>query len=280
MSTMDMPERPDGNVLTDDEAAAEDTSPLKIIAYRRMDGLLMGLKPAPRWRKWMKETQDGFANRCLPLLVANQSGWVLLNPATFQATWDGGQWRSNVTVEFADKDIGRRKPVASHFGHGIITWEVPYLFRTPPGFNLLARGPANMPKDGASALDGLIETDWAVASFTMNWKLTRANHPVTFEADEPFCMVVPQRRGELERFQPEIRAMESDPQTHEEFEQWSQSRDKATARKFFYSHLVRDSDAARKLWQRHYFKGISPGESRSAAHQTTRKLSGFERHDS
>jgi hypothetical protein len=46
--------------------------------------------------------------------------------------------------------VGEVSPSAiSHFGSGILTWNVPYLFRTPPGYNLLVRGPANWPKDAA-----------------------------------------------------------------------------------------------------------------------------------
>ena len=66
-----------------------------------------------------------------------------------------------------------RANVASHFGCGIITFKIPYLFRAPQGYNLLARGPANLFKDGISPLEGLIEVDWAVSPFTMNWKVTR-----------------------------------------------------------------------------------------------------------
>jgi hypothetical protein len=29
-----------------------------------------------------------------------------------------------------------------------------------------------------SPLDGIVETDWLEATFTMNWKLTRPNHTV------------------------------------------------------------------------------------------------------
>ena len=44
----------------------------------------------------------------------------------------------------------------------------------------------------------------------MSWKFTRKLMPVRFEADEPICMIVPQRRAELEEFAPEIRRIESD----------------------------------------------------------------------
>ena len=37
------------------------------------------LMPAPHRRDWMTESPQQFAYRCLPLLIANQSGWVILN---------------------------------------------------------------------------------------------------------------------------------------------------------------------------------------------------------
>jgi hypothetical protein len=39
-----------------------------------------------------------------------------------------------------------------------------------------------MPKDGLAPLEGIVEADWAVVPFTMNWKLIRTV-PVGFEAD-------------------------------------------------------------------------------------------------
>ncbi len=54
------------------------------------------------------------------------------------------------------------------------------------------------------ALEGIIETDWTVATFTINWKITRPNVPISFGEGEPICMIVPQRRAELERFRPSL----------------------------------------------------------------------------
>ncbi len=68
-------------------------------------------------------------------------------------------------------------PATSMFGHGILTFHIPFLVRTHPGYNLLVRGPANMPRDGVSPLEGIVETDWAVATFTMSWQLTLSGHP-------------------------------------------------------------------------------------------------------
>src|SRR3954447_4687991 len=168
-----------------------------LVAYR-LDPKAPTVEPASRWRGWMNDTDERWANRCLPLLIANESGWVLLNSHAFSAVWSGGRDPGATAIDFEADDVMTPPPVSSHFGYGVITWVVPYLFRTPPGYNLLARGPSNWPKDGIAALDGVIETDWAVATFTMNWKLTRPGQAVRFDVGEPFCFVVPQRRGELE----------------------------------------------------------------------------------
>jgi hypothetical protein len=106
-----------------------------------------------------------FANRCLPLRIANQAGWFILNSHPLRVTWTGGNDLSALEVESLDPSVA--PPAASHFGSGILTWNIPYLFRTPPGYNLHARGPANWPKDGACPLEGIVETDWAVSTFTI-----------------------------------------------------------------------------------------------------------------
>ena len=120
----------------------------ELVAFTIPDRVPMELVPAQRWRAWMNETQDRFANRCLPLLMANELGWVILNPLAFEATWTGKASPASTTVRFDETAADRKPPVESYFGYGILTWSVSYLFRTPPGWNLLARGPATrLPSD-------------------------------------------------------------------------------------------------------------------------------------
>jgi hypothetical protein len=211
----------------------------------------------------------------LPMLVANQSGWVILNNHRLTFRWDGG--KGSTAVEF----IYHRntKPyiwVTSHFGHGIVTWQMPFLFRTSPGYNLLVRGPANHFKDGIVALEGVVETDWVPAVFTMNWKITRPGWWITFEPGEPLCMLVPQRRGELETFHPEILPLDAEPELQASFEGWLDRREK------FVRERVKDHDdspkaAAEKSWHKHYFQGKLPDGSKAPEHQTRRRLRPFAR---
>jgi hypothetical protein len=158
----------------------------------------------------------------------------------------------------------------SHFGSGILTWNLPYLFRTPPGYNLLVRGPANWPKDGASALEGIVETDWSPATFTMNWKLTRPHWPVEFKENEPICMLVPQRRGELEAFRPAVQNLSRAPWLARLYARWSQSR------YTFLRELHEPGSAARQQgWQRDYLRGVLPDGERACEHQTHLTLQPF-----
>jgi len=102
--------------------------------------------------------------------------------------WTGDNAVDALSVAYDSAEVP--PSAGTYFGYGIITWNIPYLFRTSPDFNLLARGPANPPKDAVCPLEGTVEADWTSATFTMNWKTTRPNTPVRFEADEPICNVV------------------------------------------------------------------------------------------
>ena len=173
----------------------------RLVAYETVPPEGWKLEAAPPGRAWMNTTAERSAYRCLPLLMASQAGWLLSSPASVQVRWNGRAelgaveiWRC-VDSPFSPDYLW---PI-SHFGQGIVTWTLPWLFRTSPGYNLLVRGPANSVKDGIAPLEGLVQTDWAVATATMNWKITRPDKWITFEAGEPVCMVVPQARefGEI-----------------------------------------------------------------------------------
>src|SRR6476646_3307515 len=136
------------------------------------------IKPAAADRWWMDVTFTGWPKRCLPLRLANQLGWCILNEQPFEAEWSGRNGLDS--IRFVN-GVGRPFYVRSMFGGGILTWVVPYLFRTPPGWQLLIRGPVNSLKDGIGALEGVVETDWSTSNFTLNWRFTRPRKRVKFE---------------------------------------------------------------------------------------------------
>lgn len=229
---------------------------------------------APISRSWMPEmssTRTGWPNRCLPMLIANQSGWELRNQSAFTATWMGPGHDVDVMIT-PDRTDTREFLPASHFGNGIITWNLPLLFRTPPGYNLLVRGPANYPKDAVCALEGIVETDWTSASFSMSWKLTRKLMPVRFEIGEPICMIVPQRRAELEEFAPELRRLETDEDLQRKHELFLRSRDETKQIK----QQERVAAGESVEWQADYTRGRhTDGDAGAPDHQTRRHLRPF-----
>lgn len=220
----------------------------------------------------MNATVARNANRCLPLLAANEAGWFLLNERAFSATWNGGE-----TIYDLDIAYDGAKPelaALSNFGHGILTFRIPYLFRTPPGWDLLVRGPTNMPRDGIAPLDGLVESDWALATFTMNWKFTRPG-TVTFAEDDPFCMVVPQPRHELEAFEPELRPADTDAEVARGWEAFTQSRHDIGVKKFLAEFTEAHAES-REAWEGDYFRGRTTEGSPAPDHVTRRRLKPFE----
>lgn len=230
------------------------------------------LVPAPINRDWMDATPERFAYRCLPLAIANQSGWTIRCPSSFSALWNGGPGVSDTTVVSDETPPDRH--ISSLFGGGTISFNISWLFRTPRGVNLWVKGPANTPKDGVSPLEGVVESDWISSTFTMNWKLTRADHLVRFERGEPICTIVPIPRGFLEQFAPVIRPIASDPHLHDAFLKWSQSRDE-----FIDKVAKRDPETIRRQWQKDYFLGRDPGTPEFDEHQTKLNVRPFVRRE-
>ena len=242
--------------------------PTALIGYTLGAEPRMPIVAATQIRDWIDATDQQFARRCLPLLIANQAGWFILNTHSLRVTWNGNDDQDALTLEWLSGDPPY--PAMSHFGHGILTWTIPYVFRTPRGVQLLARGPANWPKDGVSPLEGLVETDWSVATFTMNWIMMAVDHPVEFAPGEPICMIVPQQVALLESFEPVVRDLRSNPDMHREFAEWSRSRSQ-----YLVDLNVPDSEAAKQRWQKDYFRGKTPSGYPAPEHRTKLRLLEF-----
>lgn len=239
-----------------------------IIGYDLNPAMGIRIVTATQRRQWFDDMPHRFAYRCLPLVIANQYGWMLLCPSRITAAWNGEPGIDAIKVDYTPEE---QTPFAtSHFGIGILTFSIPYIFRTPPGIGIYARGPANHPKDGISPLEGIIETDWSEATFTMNWAMTRPGHPVMFEKDEPFAMISPVAVADIERMRPEIRPIADNPALQAGYLQWAESR-----RNFNRDLRVPGSDAHKQQWQRHYIKGETVGDNKAQEHRTTLSLQEF-----
>jgi antitoxin (DNA-binding transcriptional repressor) of toxin-antitoxin stability system len=246
---------------------------MKLIVYPMTDEALP-LRAAPAKRDWMDATPDSYAYRCLPLNIANAHGWEVLNMRSFSAHWDGGTAPEAITIT---PDLDELPPVGAHikplahFGSAVLTFELPFMFRTPPGWNLWVMGPINRPKDGVQPLSGIIETDWSPYTFTMNWVFTRKGETVRFVKGEPIAHIIPVKRGQIERFEPEIRSMHEDRDLLAQNDLWRQSRGQ-----FIADLKTPQSEAVEQKWQKGYFRGQRPdGKAGAKDHQTKVRVAEF-----
>jgi hypothetical protein len=179
------------------------------------------ITPARSRREWMDQTPDSYAYRCLPLSIANAHGWEIRCPVAFEAEWNGGSKKDDIHVvverDGGDSSPVKRTVVESHFGSGILTFNLSVIISTSPGYDLWVTGPVNEFKDGIQALSGVIETYWMPFTFTMNWKFTRPHAKVRFEKGEPICFFFPIEHGLLERFNPVFKKIGSAPQLEKQF---------------------------------------------------------------
>lgn len=222
---------------------------MDLICYLRSSWEPM-IRPAETTRAWMDGTSLSYAYRCLPLTTANAHGWEILCPVSFDAIWSGGSGLGDVVVQVPPDTSPAHTPVST-FGEAILTFHISGLFRTPPGWNLWVGGSPNSPKDGIYPLTGVIETDWSPYTFTMNWRFTRRNHRVHFEAGEPICFLFPVQRTVLETVQPRFLPFETAPQLADHHAVWQQSR---------YDFLEKMRNERKPVapvdqWQKRYYRG-------------------------
>jgi len=218
----------------------------------------------------MDQAPESFPYRCLPLGIANASGWEILSPCGFEAEWNGGIAPEDVVIR---GDLGARADDLPQllFGLGTFTIHIQGLFRTPPGWNLAVGGPPNSAKHGIAPLSGVIETDWSPYTFTMNWQFTRPNLVVRFEENEPIAFITPVPRGSVEAMEPRFVPIAEDPELQAGFLAWSASRNA------FQQH-VRDHPPAKPTdkWQKSYYRGLMPdGTCPFPGHQSKLQVKAF-----
>lgn len=132
------------------------------------------------------------------LSAAGGCGWMICSDANVTIDWNGGDRLRDLVITINESETYSSTP-QSYFGCGVVTWHIPCVFETPPGYDLWVRGPSNWLKDGIQALEATVKADARSAEISMNWRFTRSPHTVRFEIGEPIGMITPVKRGYLER---------------------------------------------------------------------------------
>jgi hypothetical protein len=232
----------------------------------RSDGTGWDWDWADYQRAWMDATPNRYAYRCLPLTIANQTGWWIRNPVGFTAVWSGLTRPGSIEFHFDSGAELWASWINSQFGEGIITWNTPFLFRTEPhGSRLLICGPINSFKANAHPLTALIESDWMSMSFTMNWKLMAPTQPVRFEAGEPLFQAIPLARNvcvDLQDASVTYQRLGDDVDVNQAYMAWHQGR------RDFHEQKAQ-GEVKPDDWQKDYFQGRDAlGRATATVHMT------------
>ena len=147
-----------------------------------------------------------------------------------------------------------------------MTFALPYVFQTTPGYNLQITGPANLHKQGIQPLSGIIETDWLPRSFTMNWKFDTPGKVIVFEKHEPIGMIKPLKRMQPETFEAEILPLDQFPQ-HEILAKLNTRRNKIHQRVY-----ANEQVSFNERYDRFYFHGYEDENSTEAFPEHQMKL--------
>jgi|SRR5215217_1115664 len=224
--------------------------------------------PGRPQRAWMDAFAERHPYRCLPLSMANTTGWEILCPVGFTAEWNGGAHQDCITLTPDHPHPDFHDFAKSHFSRGIITMHSGYLFRTPPGWSMWVQGPPNHIKDGIQPLQGLVETDWLPFPFTMNWMFTRPGR-VKFAKGEPFCFITLIQDRALAQVQPVTKSLTANTDLRKQYDAWYTQRSEFNARL-----MKQEPEAVRDAWQRYYFKGELPDNTgpAPAGHTNKRRL--------
>lgn len=180
----------------------------------------------------------------------------MLLPVDVHVRWNGGKRGKDVEITSDHPYLA-----VSNFKRGVVTFDVGYIFRTPPGYHLLVTGPSNTFKDGAAPMTAVIESDWLPYSFTMNYQLTRPGD-VVWSAGEPYAQICVVPAGLQQSFQPAIRDLAANPELAQEHEAWRERREDLRSRQ-----RAGDPDARKEAWGKDYFLGrYADGRPTEAPH--------------
>lgn len=157
--------------------------------------------------------------RCPVMPYANQSGWLLLNHKKFTCLWNGSRGFNSVKFDVIE-------PHNNVNGGGVINFPVPYIFELEPGYELLVRGVPNLPKPGVFTLEALVDVNKAATLGGVHVLITQPNKRITFEANEPIAMIVPQKKGELELFDPSFHELKENEDKEYDYYKWIANRTK------------------------------------------------------
>jgi hypothetical protein len=159
----------------------------------RLDSVLL---PSPKKRDWF----NSHFYRCLPLTIGNQYGFIVKTEFPFAYEWDGGDSPDAVKLYFPKETDSFYPRIETHFGHGIISINPPWILRTPPNVNLMTINPPNYVIPNITVMTGVVETDNLRRNFLFNLKIQVPNMRIELPAGTPLAAFIPIPRFYVDKF--------------------------------------------------------------------------------
>jgi len=151
---------------------------------------------------------------CDAVCTAAGFGWHIHPPIDFDLFWDGSevQWtcegldewlplgaaqfphfRARFDAAAPDQAREHSPPFLTAIQEpGVVQVWTGLAARTAPGWSLLVRPLANLPRHpGYEPYEGVVETDHWFGPIFSNLRLTRTDRPVSFRRNEPFLQIQP-----------------------------------------------------------------------------------------
>ncbi|WP_372622742.1 DUF6065 family protein [Falsiroseomonas sp.] len=186
--------------------------PQPIVTFYRM----VDAAPAPRRadRSALGSLPTRAYRHCDAVTTAAGYGWYLYPPCEFDLFWDGAQvhwtcpglesWLPLGAAQFphfsARFDAAAPEAVREYAPPfltaiqepGVVQVWTGFAARTAPGWSLLVRPLANLPRHpGYEPYEGVVEADQWFGPLFSNLRLTRTDQAVSFRTDEPFLQLQP-----------------------------------------------------------------------------------------
>ncbi len=245
-----------------------------LTAYRLGDTTGWKIEPPSRAREWMDNTPRKAAYWCLPITMANQAGWVVRLPGTVCATWNGKTAPDAVKLEFPGKTNRLKGLVSTNFGGGIVSFALPWVFKTADGTGLWVRGEPNSYTPDCVPLEGIVETDWAPFPFTMNYRIVKRNAQVYFPEGMALCLLAPVKMDLFEATAPSMVNITEEPELMEEIKRHGEKRKMQTGQ-LKADEGMRDSKGNMKPVL-DYYKGETTQGEKHAKHRKAFEIQRFE----
>lgn len=151
---------------------------------------------------------------CEAIRTASAFGWYVFPPADFHLAWDGVDtiWKFSYEDEWTVLDSVQYPDYIDTFNRycplDLVDAVPPFLTagaepgmvqiwsglfcRTEPGWSVLVRAPANLPRsNNYEHYEGIIETDKWFGPLFINIRLTKTDIPIAFDAGYPLMQVQP-----------------------------------------------------------------------------------------